>query len=77
MKRQIIIVLLCIACGLLSCTQTDPSPTTKELNQNEIAEAIHNVSRIGLRGNSETLMKYVEMIDDHNVGIVVEDYSNT
>lgn len=77
MKKQIIIVLLCLACGLLSCTRTDSCATTKELTQNELAEAIYNVSRSGLRGNSETLMKYVEMFDSHNVGPTVNTYMNT
>ena len=77
MKKQLFVILLCLACGLFSCTQTEPSTTTKELTPNEIAEEIHTISRSGLRGNSEMLMKYVEMIDDHNVGIVVEAYRNT
>lgn len=77
MKKPIIIVLLCLACGLFSCTQTDSSTTTKDLTPNEIAEEIHTISRSGLRGNSEMLMKYVEMIDDHNVGWIVNTYMNT
>lgn len=77
MKKLHFIVLLCLVCGLLSCTQTETSTTTEALNQNEIAEAIHKVSRSGLYGNSEKLMKYMEMIDDRNVGRVVNTYMNT
>lgn len=77
MKNKVYIVLLCLACSLLSCTRTDSSTTTKELTQNEIAETIHKVSHSGLRGNSETLMKYVEMINSYNVGPTVNTYMNT
>lgn len=77
MKKQIFVFLLCLTCGLLSCTRADSSTAIEELNQNELAEAIYKVSRSGLRGNSETLMKYVEMIDSHNVGPTVNTYMNT
>lgn len=42
MKKSCFVILLCLACGLLSCTQTESSTSTKELDQHEIAEAIHN-----------------------------------
>ena len=71
MKKQIFVILFCLACGLFSCTQTDSSTTTKELTPDEIAEEIHTISRSGLRGNSEKLMKYVNMIDSNNVVQVV------
>ena len=74
MKNRIIIVLLCLACGLFSCTQTDSSTTAKELTPDEIAEEIHTISRSGLRGNSETLMKCMEMIDENNVPLVTDTY---
>lgn len=77
MKKQIIIVLLSLACGLLSCTRTDSSITTNPIDPTEIVEGIHNICHSGLRGNSEELMAYVQMIDDYYVWWVVSTYMNT
>lgn len=77
MKKQIFVILLCLACGLFSCTQTDSGTTAKELTPNEIAEEIHTISRSGLCGNSEKLMKYVNMIDSNNVVQVVNIFFDT
>ena len=129
MKNRIIIVLLCLACGLCSCTQTDSSrktsegkamtksvnyhktndyvqnifynpyqkadtnnyvtniwadynnssskaePKKKSADPEEIANEIYKLSRSGLRGNSEELMKCMEMIDENNVVSVVYKFS--
>ena len=72
MKKLHFIVLLCLASGLLSCTQTEPSTTTKELDQNKIAEAIHNNS--GLFSSSKKLNEYLENINADNVINLVESY---
>ena len=77
MKKQIITVLLSLACGLLSCTRTDSSITTNQIDPTEIVEEIHNICHSGLRGNSEELMAYVQMIDDYYVWWVVSTYLNT
>ena len=72
MKKLSFIVLLCLVCGLLSCTQTETSTTTKELDQNELAEAIHNNS--GLFSSSKKLNEYIENINANNAIYVIENY---
>lgn len=49
-------------------------PKKKSANPEEIANEIYKLSRSGLRGNSEELMKCMEMIDENNVVSVVYKY---
>ena len=73
MKIPHFIVLLCLTCCLLSCTQTESSTTTEELNQYEIAKAIHNNS--GLFSSSKKLNEFIENINTDNVIDIVFDYN--
>lgn len=75
MKKPIIIVLFCLACGLFSCTQTEPSTTTSELDSFEIIEQIHNNS--GLSSSSEKLNEYIKHVNVNNVINVVENYKRS
>lgn len=77
MRNKVLIVLLYLACGLLSCKQTESSTTTNPINPTEIIEGIHNICHSGLRGNSEELMNYTQMIDDYYVWWIVSTYMNT
>ena len=72
MRNKVLIVLLYLACGLLSCTQTESSTMPKDLDQNELAEAIHNHS--GLHSSSKKLNVYLENINADNVINLVESY---
>ena len=82
--------MLCLACGLLSCTQTDSStsknddffdyldskPATKiAVNPKRIIEEVHN--SCGLFCDSEKLKKYTEKINVDNVVYVVNSFKNT
>ena len=74
MKKPIIIVLLCLACGLFSCTQTEPRPTTTDLiTNNRIINKIHN--NRGLFSSSKTLEKYIDNINTDNVIDIVFEYN--
>lgn len=72
MKKLCFVILLCLVCGLLSCTQTESSTSTKELDQHEIAEAIHN--NRGLHSSSKKLNEYIENINADNVINLIENY---
>ena len=50
-------------------------PKKKSADPEEIANEIYKLSRSGLRGNSEELMKCMEMIDENNVVSVVYKFS--
>ena len=73
MNKPIIIVLFCLACGLFSCTETEPRSTVTELvPKYKIVKDIHSSS--GWLGNSEKLKHSTENINVDNVIYIVENY---
>ena len=71
MKKLSFVVLLCLVCGLFSCTQTE-SKIIEFVPNNEIVKEIHRSS--SWFGNSEKLKKSTENISVDNAIYVVENY---
>ena len=71
MKKSCFVILLCLVCGLLSCTNSSPKPEAVS----PIVRNIHSSS--SWFGDSDKFIKYIEKINVDNAIFVVNSYKNT
>ncbi len=70
MKKSCFVFLLCLACGLLSCTNSSPKPEAVS----PIVRNIHSSS--SWFGDSDILIKYSEKINIDNAIYIVKSYKD-